>query len=122
MLRNYLIVALRNLRRQKGQTAILVSGLALGLTTCFLIAVWVDSELSYDRFHQNADRIYRVTDKIWTDGSGEFCASSPIPLGPTLLMELPHLLEKQTRMMKLRASSYLLENGADKRFNEHQLF
>ncbi|MEO1259747.1 MAG: ABC transporter permease [Bacteroidota bacterium] len=122
MFQNYLKIAVRNLRRQKGQTAILVAGLAMGLATCFLIAVWVDSELSYDRFHENADRIYRVTDKIWTDGSGEFCASSPIPLGPTLLMEMPHLIEQQTRMMKLRASSYLLENGADKRFNENRLF
>ena len=122
MFQNYFKIAFRNLRLQKGQTAILVAGLAIGLTTCFLIAVWVDSELSYDRFHENAERIYRVTDKIWTDGSGEFCASSPIPLGPTLLMEMPHLIEKQTRMMKLRASSYLLENGADKRFNENRLF
>ena len=122
MLKNYFLVAIRNLRRQKGQTAILVFGLALGLATCFLIALWVNSELSYDRFHANSDRIYRVTEKIWTDGSGEYCASAPVALGPTLLDELPHLLDNQTRLMKLRASSYLLENGADKRFNESKLF
>lgn len=122
MLKNYLFVALRNLRRQVGQTSILVFGLAMGLTTCFLIAFWVKSELSYDRFHPHADNVYRVTEKIWTDGSGEYCASAPIPLGPTLLMEFPHLLENQTRLMKLRASSYLLENGAEKRYNESKLF
>ncbi|MEZ4953676.1 MAG: ABC transporter permease, partial [Saprospiraceae bacterium] len=122
MFKNHLIVVYRNLLQQKSQTAILVFGLALGIGTCFFIALWVKSELSYDRFHASSERIFRVTEKIWTDGSGEYCASAPVALGPTLLMELPHLLEKQTRLMKLRASSYLLENGADRRFNEANLY
>ena len=90
MFQNHLRLALRNLWRQKKQTAILVLGLALGLATCFFISLWVKSELSYDSFHENSQRIYRITEKVWTDGSGEYCASGPIPLGPTLLRELPN--------------------------------
>ncbi|MBC7776823.1 MAG: ABC transporter permease [Phycisphaerae bacterium] len=122
MYQNYLRFALRNLWLQKNQTAILVSGLALGLATCFFISLWVMSELSYDSFHERSQRIYRITEKVWTDGSGEYCASAPIALGPTLLRELPHLLENQTRLMQLRSSSYTLENGAERRFNEAKLY
>ncbi|MCB0376223.1 MAG: ABC transporter permease, partial [Sinomicrobium sp.] len=122
MFKNYIKFAIRNLAFQKKQTALLVFGLALGLLTCFFIAMWVRSELNYDQFHTNGDRIYRIAEKVWIDGSGEYCASAPVALGPTLLSELPHLLEKQTRVMKLRASSYLLENGADRRFNEANLY
>jgi putative ABC transport system permease protein len=119
---NYQRLALRNLLRQKGQTGLLILGLSLGLATCFCIALWVKSELAYDRFHQSGERIFRVTEKIWTDGSGEYCASAPVALGPTLLRELPQIIEKQTRVMQNRATSYLLENGPERRFNETRLY
>ena len=61
MLKNYLKVALRTLRRQKGYAAINVLGLALGLACCVLILRYVLHETSYDRFHPNAERIHRVT-------------------------------------------------------------
>jgi putative ABC transport system permease protein len=122
MFSDFLKPTLRHFQHQKGQTALLVGGLALGLSTCFFIALWVKSELSYDRFHENGERIFRVTEKIWIDGSGEYCASAPIALGPTLLRDLPQLIEKQTRIMQLRAISYLLENGAERRFNETKLY
>lgn len=59
MLRNYLLVALRALRRRPGTTALHVGGLAVGLACCFLAALYVHNELSYDRFHEGADRIYQ---------------------------------------------------------------
>src|ERR1700722_722150 len=58
---NYWLVAWRNLRRSKIFSFINILGLALGMTCCFLILLYVRNELSYDRFHQNADRIYRIT-------------------------------------------------------------
>ncbi len=61
MLKNYLTVALRHLRRGRTFTFINVFGLALGLASCLLILLYVQDELSYDRFHENADRIFRVT-------------------------------------------------------------
>jgi putative ABC transport system permease protein len=122
MIQHHIKKTWRTLLRQKHQTALLVFSLSLGLVTCFCIALWVKSELSYDRFHAQSDQIYRVTEKIWTDGSGEYCASAPVALGPTLLRDLPHLLAQQTRIMQNRATSYLLENGAERRFNEKRLY
>ena len=60
MAKNYFIVALRNLGRQKGYSFINIAGLAIGIACCALIALFVREELRYDRFHENADRIYRI--------------------------------------------------------------
>jgi len=60
MLENYIKVALRNLWRGKGYTFINIFGLAIGLTCCLLIVLFVRDELSYDRHHKYADRIYRI--------------------------------------------------------------
>ncbi len=69
MLKNYLIVALRTLRRQKGYAFINIAGLAAGLACCLLILLFVQHELSYDRFHERADRIYRVVEDLSTPGN-----------------------------------------------------
>jgi len=60
MLRNYLKIAIRHLKRHKGYAFINVSGLAVGIACCLLIFLFVRDERSYDRFHTNADRIFRV--------------------------------------------------------------
>ena len=61
MLQNYIKIAWRNWRKQPGFTTINVFGLAAGLTCFALIALWVEDELNYDRFHQQSDRIARLT-------------------------------------------------------------
>ncbi len=60
MLKNYFKVALRNLQRHPAYAFINVTGLAVGMTCCLLILLFVRDELSYDRFHENADRVYRI--------------------------------------------------------------
>lgn len=60
MLRNYLKVGLRNLGRHKGFSIINIVGLAIGMACSILILLWVQDELSYDRFHSNAEHIYRI--------------------------------------------------------------
>lgn len=60
MIRNYLKIAMRNILRHKGYSFINIAGLALGLTCAILILMWVRSELSYDKFHKNANEICRV--------------------------------------------------------------
>ena len=60
MIKNYLLVAVRNLMRNRGFSVINILGLAVGLTAFFLIFLWVSFETSYDSFHSKADRIYRV--------------------------------------------------------------
>ena len=61
MYKNYWLVAIRNMNRSKVFSLINILGLAIGMTCCFLILLYVRDELSYDRFHQKADRIYRIT-------------------------------------------------------------
>ena len=68
MLRNYLKIALRNLSKRKGFTFINVTGLAVGMACCLLIALYVRHELRYDRFHERAERIYRVATEVRTGG------------------------------------------------------
>ncbi|MDX1532376.1 MAG: ABC transporter permease, partial [Rhodothermales bacterium] len=68
MLRNYLLVAVRALRRRPGYAALNVAGLGLGLACCLLIGLWIHNELSYDRFHAHADRVVRITSD-WGDFS-----------------------------------------------------
>ncbi len=60
MFRNYITVAIRSLRRQAGFSAITIGGLGVGLACAFLIMLFVRHELSYDRFHENADDLYRM--------------------------------------------------------------
>lgn len=61
MFKNYLKIAFRNLLRHKIYSLINISGLAIGMACCILILLFVRDELSYDRFHENSDRIYRLT-------------------------------------------------------------
>ena len=60
MLSNYFKVAIRNILKYKFFSAINILGMTVGITACLLIILYVADELSYDRFHQNADRIYQV--------------------------------------------------------------
>lgn len=66
MIRNYLKIAFRNLWRHKGFSFINILGLAVGMTSFFLIFLYVGLELSYDSFHKKADRIYRIVCDIKT--------------------------------------------------------
>lgn len=67
MLKNYMVTALRNVKKQFGYSLINIAGLAIGMACCILILLWVNDELSYDRFHENSDRIYRVTRQYFDD-------------------------------------------------------
>ena len=66
MIKNYLKVAFRKLWSHKAFSFINIIGLAIGMTACFLIYLYVTFELSYDTFHSKADRIYRVVADIKT--------------------------------------------------------
>lgn len=93
MLRNYLTSALRHLLKNKGYTFLNALGLSVGLACFTLIGLWVKDELSYDRFHSKADRIYRAAN-TFTDESGQFQqAVTSIPLAPALVSDLPEVEE-----------------------------
>jgi putative ABC transport system permease protein len=92
MLRNYLLIALRNLRRQPGYAAINIVGLSVGLACCLLIALFVRDELAYDRFHEHADRVYRVVQEGSTQNTPpDNFAVTGRPVGPALLATYPEV-------------------------------
>ncbi|GAB2586918.1 ABC transporter permease [Spirosoma areae] len=91
MLTNYLKIAWRTLRKQRGLTFINIVGLAVGLACCMLILLYVLDELSYDRYNEKADRIYRVQADIKFGGNDMHFAVSPDPIGPTLKKDYPQV-------------------------------
>jgi putative ABC transport system permease protein len=93
MFRNYLRIALRNLRRNKVFTAINVLGLALGLATCMVILLFVQHELSYDRYNEKADQIVRVVIKGRMQGDDLKEAHVMPPVAAALKKEYPEVLD-----------------------------
>jgi len=93
MIRNYFKIALRNLWKHKGFTAINVIGLAMGLGCFIVIAMYVFDELSYDRYNEKADRIYRINSDIRFGGTDLVMAESSDPMGETLKRDYPEVEE-----------------------------
>lgn len=108
MFKNYLKITLRNIRKNPGYSGINIFGLAIGITVCLLIAKYVVHELSYDKHHANADRIYRVISKIDFSGRYMEMAATAAPMGPTLLHDFPEV-EAAARFRS--RGSYLVRHG-----------
>jgi putative ABC transport system permease protein len=89
MIRNYIKVAIRNLLRQKGFSFINILGLALGITCTALIGMWVNDELSYDKFHTDYNRIYRITSTL--PEMKVHAAVTSAPLAPAIKNEIPEV-------------------------------
>jgi putative ABC transport system permease protein len=87
MLRNYLTIALRGLRRRPGYAALNLIGLAVGMACCLLIGLYVQNELSYDRFHPDAERTVRIVQR--TDDGG--IASIGDGIMPILQNDIPQV-------------------------------
>lgn len=92
MLQNYLKVVIRNLNKHRTTTLINISGLAIGMTCCLLIMLFVRQELDYDKYHQNYDRIYRLNIDYITPNSNFSNALSSAPMGPYFQEEFPEIL------------------------------
>ncbi len=91
MFKNYLKIALRNLWKSKGFSALNIIGLAIGLATCLLIMLFVLDEISYDRYNKKAHRIYRVDGDLKFGGNHFILAVAPDPTGPTLKKDFPQV-------------------------------
>ena len=91
MLKHHFRIAFRNLRKHKGYSFINIAGLAAGLACAVLIFLWVQNELSYDRFHENAERVGLVLFK--PDHADWLGTYGPGPLGPALERDYPEIVE-----------------------------
>src|SRR5215204_4715759 len=114
MLRNYFKIAFRNIKRHKAFALLNISGLAIGMACSILILLWVQNELSYDRFHSNAEQLYRLT-----AGAGDFKAAvSPAAMGAGLKSAMPEI-ESTVRLSK--PSTHLFE-ADNKKLEEKRVF
>ncbi len=98
MYKSYFIVAWRNILKSKSYTTINIVGLSIGISACILIALYVQFELSYDRFNEKADRIYRVNNEIKIGDNHMDLAVSNALFGETAMHDLPQV-ENYTRLM-----------------------
>jgi len=99
MFKNYIKVAIRNLLKFKAFSVLNILGLAVGMTCTILLVLFIQHELSYDDYHENADRIYRVAASYKLGGRSYEIATTPAPLAKTLLEEFPEV-EKTVRFRR----------------------
>jgi len=119
MLKNYITIALRNLFRQKGFAIINILGLTIGLTVSALIILYIVHELGYDRFHDNAERIYRVAIHGEISGQELNVAVSSPPFGPALVNDYPEVVD-YTRLNPPHNSLFAF--GDEKYYEDDILF
>jgi len=97
MIKNYFKIAIRNLVRHKSFSIINILGLSIGMICFILIGLWINDELSFDKYNENYSQIYRMgTDRKMGDQEGTGI-STPHPLAPTLMDEIPEI-EKAARL------------------------
>jgi putative ABC transport system permease protein len=121
MLKNYLMISLRNLRKQPGYSVVNVLGLALGMAACMLILLYVRSELTYDRFNEKADRMYRVVYSSESGGSITDWAYSHSSWGEQFAAFFPEV-EKSTRIIGDLGDEGNLFAYEDRSFIEHDFY
>jgi putative ABC transport system permease protein len=113
MFHNYFKIAWRNQRKNRLYSFVNITGLTIGITSCILIGLYIGHELSYDRFHQNADRIARITMEYSLAGTVGKYATTGTKVGPQLKRSFPSV-EAFARVFKFpRVVSY-----RDKTFDE----
>lgn len=120
MFKNYLKITLRTIKGQKGYSIINIAGLAVGIACTAVIFLWVKDELSFDRFHDKADRIFRVVcstsdDGVPTNANGSF------GVGAALKRDFPEVLET-VRIRKMGQGVKRYIGFKDKKFYESRFF
>ncbi|MEQ8424766.1 MAG: ABC transporter permease, partial [Cyclobacteriaceae bacterium] len=108
MLKNNLIIALRQLRKQSFYSFINITGLAIGVAACLVIVLFIVDELSYDRYNTKAERIYRINNEIKFGGSHANMTTSAAPVAHTLQQDYPEV-EATVRFRDY--GSYLVKTG-----------
>ena len=118
MLKNYILIVFRNIERYKVYSFINIFGLSLGLTFSVLLLLYINYELSYDKYHHQARQIYRVAADAVIKDDYFSIATSPSPLGPVLKKEFNEVVEF-TRIVDLKREMVEVENN---QFFENDFF
>ncbi len=114
MFQNYFKVALRNILKHKFYSILNISGLAFGLTACFLIGLYIFDELSFDTFHKDSENIYCIALHGKIGGQEIYTSNTCPPLSQELVNEIPGV-EQATRVNPWRN---LVMKSEDKAFTE----
>jgi putative ABC transport system permease protein len=118
MLKNLVKTAVRHILKHPGYSFLNVLGLTLGITSALFLLIYVGDEVSYDRYHEKADRIYRVSSKI-TETDDQFTwIVAQIPFGPQVAQDYPEV-EAYVRFINMPRALYKYE---DKEFIEEDFF
>lgn len=116
MIKNYIKIAFRNLIKSKAYSFINIAGLAIGMSCSILILLWVQDELSINKFHKDIDQIFQVSETQYYAGGQEFkIFNTPNPLGPALKNENPEVMYSA----RYASSFSMLINHNDKNLNEN---
>ncbi|TSD66896.1 FtsX-like permease family protein [Inquilinus sp. KBS0705] len=118
MIKNYFKIALRNLWRHRGFSFINITGLSVGITACFFIFMYVAFELSYDRFHTKADRIYRIVTDIKTPSETINTGVTSWAFAPNLKLDFPEV----ESFVRISGGSFLVRKGNVKFQEERSIF
>ena len=117
MIRNYLLIAYRNLLRNKVFSIINIIGLSIGLAATILLSLYIIHELSFDNFHSKEDRIYRVHFNPERDGKISECAITTAEIGVSAIEELPEI----EAMMRFSYPHNGFFNYKEKNFNANNV-
>src|SRR5215210_4910646 len=118
MIRNLLLIALRNFKKDKWYSLLNVLGLTIGITFSLFLIFYVTNELSFDRFHKNGDRIFRINTYIHEKDKNTDWVLSQLPLGPQLKKDYPEVDEMVRFISRERT---LFKNG-ENNFYETKIF
>jgi len=114
MIRNFFKVAYRNLLRNKGFSAINITGLAIGMAAAMLILLWIQNELSYDEFHKNKDRIYETWNRVPMNGKLQTWNAVSALTGPALIKDVPEV----ERAVRAQSNNGALLSVGDKKIQQ----
>jgi putative ABC transport system permease protein len=117
MIKNYFKIAFRNLWRNKGFSAINIFGLAIGMASAILILLWIENEISHDRFHEKIDRIYIMNNRDHFNGKLQAWATTPKILATTLRADYPEV----EQAVRVNNANFLFTVG-EKHLNAHGYF
>lgn len=119
MIKNYVKTLWRGLLKNKFYSAINILGLTIGMASALLILLWIQNEVSHDRFYEKTDRIYLANNRDKVNGEMLAWNNTPKPLGPALKKDYPEV-EDVVRLNEY-AANFLLSVG-DKHFSLHGEF
>ncbi|MGE5458650.1 MAG: ABC transporter permease, partial [Methanococcaceae archaeon] len=114
MLKYYLVTSFRSFKRNLSFSLINISGLSIGLTLVLILLAWLQYELSFDRFHENADKIFRVVVEFERDNSSDHFSGTQAPLGDEMKKNIPEIVE----YVRFGSLGRVIVNYEDEKFRE----